>query len=144
MVRVCLNCGANPKIAKKHGLNILMTASQNRHLEIVKHVILCGADVNADSNGLTALMWAARFEHSEIVKHLVSQGANINAIEYRDGTTALIRSAENGKLEMVKCLVLLGVDINMSDMGGRTALSWALERNYPKIANYLKANGARL
>lgn len=78
MVRVCLNCGANPKIAKKHGLNILMTASQNRHLEIVKHLILCGADVNADSNGLTALMWAARFEYSEIVKHLVLQGANIN------------------------------------------------------------------
>ena len=59
----------------------LIRASHNGHLNAVKHLISCGANVNAvDLGGSTALHWAAMRGHVEICKALLEAKANKNML----------------------------------------------------------------
>ena len=62
----------------KYGDTALILASRNGHLEIVKHLLSQGADIEAKNNdGNTPLISASRGNCLEIVKYLLSQGADI-------------------------------------------------------------------
>jgi ankyrin repeat protein len=52
---------------------------QNGHIEIVKHLVEHGADVNISTDKkVTLLHIASEKGHTEIVKHLVEHGVDVN------------------------------------------------------------------
>ena len=70
--------------------NIYSDHAQGRYLEIIKHLIKSGANLNAkDNDGKTALMYAVDgIESLDIVKLLINSGADVN-IKDNDGENAL-------------------------------------------------------
>lgn len=77
----------------------LITASYNRHLEVVKYLIEQGADIHAHDD--YPLINASANGHLDVVKFLVEQGADIHAQNDR----ALRLASEFGYLEVVNYLV---------------------------------------
>lgn len=80
---------------------ILMYAVWVGNEPAVRHLIECGADVNAkDGQGATALLLAAFKDQTEIAALLIEAGADVNATA-DDGTTPLIMSRirQNQSLE---------------------------------------------
>jgi ankyrin repeat protein len=53
--------------------DLLIDASVNGHLDVVKLLIEYGADVTAKDN--QAICWACIYDHSKIVKLLIKHGA---------------------------------------------------------------------
>ena len=58
---------------------IIIYASKNEHLEVVKLLIEHGADVTADNN--YAIRWASKNKHLEVVKLLIENGAVLDVVE---------------------------------------------------------------
>ena len=82
----------------------LLEAAKCGNTEVVKYLIVRGADVNAsDSNGETPLMLAARWDNTEIAQLLIGAGANVNASNVY-GETALMIAKERGLTEIVQLL----------------------------------------
>jgi ankyrin repeat protein len=77
--------------------NLLLNASQNGSLELVKYSLEKGANIHIEF----ALSYASQNGHLEVVKYLVEQGANIHAKD----DLALREASLNGHLEIVKYLV---------------------------------------
>ena len=48
----------------------------------------------------------------------------------------------NGNIDVVKMLLNRGADIHIEDKSKWTALTWSIEKKYPKIANILLERGA--
>lgn len=107
-------------------------------LDILKHLLEQGADINATYNaGNSALIVAAWHGHMDIVGHLLSAGADV-ALENRDGDDALIWASEHGHLEIVERL--LGAGSDSLD----AALVFACENDHIEIADLLIRRGASL
>ena len=97
------------KYEKKH--DILMWTVQHGYLEIVKFLVISGANIRAKNN--YAVCKAASEGHLEIVKYLAEAGANIHV----KNDTALCWAAEGGHLDVVKYLVDAGADIHSKGNG---------------------------
>ena len=81
------------KCNKKYNNNkILIWASVNGHLEVVKYLVYLGTNIRAKDDYV--VRWASKNGRLEVVKHLVSLGANIRA---RDDY-AVKWASENGCL----------------------------------------------
>lgn len=62
------------------GAKLLMHASREGELEVVKMLRKLYVDINAtDESGMTALMWAAFFGRLNVVRYLLDCGVNVNA-----------------------------------------------------------------
>ena len=72
---------------------------------------------------------------------LIRNGADINA-ENNHGDTPLMIASQRGNLEIVKELLSYGVDVNVRDNDRNTALQYALDYDYPEVAQLLKQHGA--
>ena len=82
------------------GETALMEASENGHLNIVKHLIANGADINAtDNEGNTALMYASHCGYICTVKYLVENGSNLFH-KNESNETALLDSINEGYYEI--------------------------------------------
>lgn len=75
-----LNQGANPNTQDLEHTPVLIKAINTQDLEIVKILILKGADVNLSKNppGLTPLMLAVATNQGHIVDLLLQYGAKVN------------------------------------------------------------------
>lgn len=51
-------------------------------------------------------------------------------------------ASQRGNLEIVKELLSYGVDVNVRDNDRNTALQYALDYDYPEVAQLLKQHGA--
>ena len=126
-----------------HVLTCLMTAAHHGHLAICRLLIDKGAQLEAKSIvGWTPLHWAAERGHVEIVRLLCDRGANVEACSYdntfRPGSRPLHWAASRGHISVVKELIEeRNAEINARDYDGRTALSWARDRNKNDILAYL-------
>lgn len=92
------------------------------------------ADVNyQDEFGRTPLLQACRYNTIEVVRLLLEQKANINRqvdkvgeeSSLHVGDTALMWAAATGNVDIVSELLKYGADINLKNMEGNTALTFA-------------------
>ncbi len=84
----------------------LFNACSNGHIEIVKYLLLKGANPNEsdiEQNGDTALIQACFGGHLEIVKLLIKNGADINAKDI-NGQTALNKAYWSDNQELIDYL----------------------------------------
>ena len=95
----------------------LLYASVEGHLEVVRHLIDQGADVNVDRSFHQAL-----------------------AVP---GVTPLHAAASAGHLEVVRLLIASGARLDVKDKYGRSALQWALWKKHHQIAELLRRSGSK-
>jgi hypothetical protein len=87
---------------------LLMSASENGKLEVVRALLAASANINARrSDGSTALMLASQNGRQEIVRALLAAKADVNA-KRGDGSTALILASQNGHQEVAQLLKTAG------------------------------------
>lgn len=120
----------------------LSYASEYGYIEIVKSLIVNGADLNimTKHNGSeTALMMAVREGHTEIVHLLIDAGADID-----DVFTDLSFAAFQGDIEKIKALIDAGANVNRKDKGGETPLVRATREGHTGAAKMLIFAGANI
>ena len=93
-------------------MNNLMYASYYGHLEVVKLLILNGADVNDIINGYSSLIYASMNGFREVVKLLILNGADVNAVNV--GYSSLMYASKNGHVEIIELLLQSGANIYYS------------------------------
>ena len=93
----------------------MIIAIRLHDLEIIKHLIKKGADVNLQGKyGKTALKEACSYDYLEIVKFLVEKGADINFSD-DDNDTALRTAIRAGHPQVVNFLLDAGATIDLQD-----------------------------
>jgi len=106
----------------------------------VKNLLLENVDPNVtDEHGRTALSHASGAGHLAIVEALLVAGAWVNPHEdYDTYETPLMTAAESGRFAIVIRLVEAGADPSLHvGWAQRTPESYARDRGYIEIANYL-------
>ncbi|XP_030844334.1 uncharacterized protein LOC105443368 [Strongylocentrotus purpuratus] len=113
----------------------LHSAAHRCHLEVTKHLISQGAEVNrGDNDGISALHFAADEGHLDVTKYLISQGAEVNKGN-NDGMTPLHHAVQNGNLDVVKVLLAGGALSDTGDINGHTPLQLSSFLGYQSIAD---------
>lgn len=134
--------GADCNARQEDDITPLMLAAHLGHRDIVKTLILRGADVNAkNAYGWTALM-KALYNYDlnrgfpEIVHDLIDAGSEIETqIAY--GTRPLMLAAGYGQAEVVDELLGAGADVFARNEGGFTARTMAEYKDYVQVINQL-------
>jgi ankyrin repeat protein len=105
-VGACINDSASKG---EGGLTALQAAASVGDVDMVEHLLLRGADVNAPAavvNGVTALQAAAIKGYLRIAQILLEHGADIDAkAGIENGRMAIEGAAEFGRIDMVKLLL---------------------------------------
>lgn len=118
----------------------LIQAASNGHVDIVKALIVAGANVNRDYNHETPLIAAARKGHLAVIQALIAGGANVNQYAYTN--TALRAAAAYGHTRIVETLLKAGANVTRPDQPGFTSLMFDQTRRYPDILRLFLRYGA--
>jgi len=117
----------------------LMKAAQNGHEDIVRLLILQGANLEqADKGNYTALLLAASRNHANIVEILIKNGAQLDHQEDTLGWSALIWATKLNHVKTVKTLLKNNANKNIKDFKGFTALDWAKQNKSEILIQLLK------
>ena len=104
----------NIDIRDVYGKTPLITACQYGHINIIRQLLLYGANINSQCNNEnTSLIIASRYEKIEVVKYLLKNNANVN-IQNKCGYTALMiasTSYSNLNEKIIKLLLDYGANI---------------------------------
>ncbi|CAO0802582.1 unnamed protein product [Mucor circinelloides] len=101
----------NPNRKDKAGRTKIFSATTAGHLDKVKELVNCGADVNfKDNAGWTPLHEAALKGQYEIAKYLINQGAEVNVRGF-GLDTPLHDACNSNSPECVQLLVDAGADV---------------------------------
>jgi ankyrin repeat protein len=133
MVKILLAKGAT-----FHGGELAQAAlagNEDESVVMITALLQAGADVNsrrlfqggcaAPDYGFTALLWASYKGNKNAVKLLLAQpGIKLDETN-DDGDTALMAAAEHGHAEIVEMLLAAGANVNITDIGGETAIARA-------------------
>lgn len=115
--------------------NLLMVATINNQLDVVKILLTGGANPNSRNNfNVPVLSKAAVRGNIDIAKLLIDHGANLNGTN-DNYTTALMHAIYYDKPEMVKFLLDLEIDMDVKENSGFTAMDYA--RGKPDIIKLL-------
>jgi ankyrin repeat protein len=110
------------------------------HADTVDTLLAAGAEVNAaysETMKLTPLASAMAVGRNDIARTLIAHGADVNA-KAANELRPLHTAAARGNLESATLLLDHGADINATSSDGKTALSYAEERNHPEMVEFLK------
>ena len=110
-----------PRLNEEHGMTPLMIAARQGHVETLRELVRCGANVNRPSatprwygGPSTPIMYAIRRRHLPAVQALVDLGADINQHVLQEdgtnGTTPLI--AATGDVRIARFLLQHGANAN--------------------------------
>ncbi len=138
-----LKKGADPNIRDNKGLLPLHCAAwliQIKAMEFLIPLLKLPDDINVqDDKGRTALSWAAVAHGKDSVDFLLKNKAQMDIAD-KEGKLPFHYAAREGTVEILE--LLIPKDINVQDMNGRTALSWAADwPKYDRI-NWLLAHQA--
>ena len=114
----------------------------SRRKELVQLLVEKGADVNAmAASGATPLFFAVLRDQKDDVQFLLDHGANVNLADaYGDTILDCALHLQYGSL--VQMLVEKGADVNALDQSQHRPLTYALQMDDHKWADYLKKHGA--
>jgi ankyrin repeat protein len=110
------------------------------HAETVDALITAGAEVNAayrETMKLTPLGSAMAVGRNDLARTLIAHGADVNAKAAND-LRPLHTAAARGNVESATLLLDHGADISAITSDGKTAISYAEERNHPEMVEFLK------
>ncbi len=122
------------------GEDALMHAAIQGHREIVRYLLVNGAEANRP--GWSPLLYAAVKGDARIAWLLLSYGALVNA-GAPNGLTALMMAAREGHDELVSFLLENKADPNLATDAGLTALAIARKGERAGIAAMLLKAGAK-
>lgn len=133
------------KKVKIEKASILMIAIYyNVNLEIIKNLIIIGANVNIkDENKNTPLLYAALYYNNpEIIDLLINSGADINNRNIL-GANAVMIALYNNNIEVFDRIIKRGGDVNCQNNGGWSSLmSIAFDFRPLEMAKKLVENGS--
>ena len=121
-----------PQSAKARGGpcgTALHSASFEGHLQVVRHLIRHGVDVNVrNTENSTSFLFASREGHCDVVQYLLDHGADL---ESRDKwhSSPLTMAAYFGHVEVVRLLLEHNADVNSQDQYGYTPLHDTMEND---------------
>jgi ankyrin repeat protein len=141
-----LDLAANYNTSTREGTTPLEYAAMKGNIEVVKLLLLNGANIHLkDEGGETPFFTACAFGHSDIAELLAEKGANIDEPNIY-GTTPLIIASLTGRTAVVKFLLDKGANVNTRDGLGNTPLSAAKKMSLkpqPEIVKLLEERGAK-
>lgn len=111
--------------------------------DLVRQLIVQGANVNAQQYWLTPLMIAARDNQPEIARILVASGALVNARDER-GETPLMIAARKGHEAVAQVLIDNKAMVDELDKSFETALLHAAWDGRANMVKFLLENGANI
>ena len=119
--------------------NPLLAACRGGHTEIVRHLLLTGADVHFDDDvALRVTVGEAKKNATQIAEVLLRGGADVRA----GGGTLVQTAVANGDISLVRLLAVHGADVNATRDGGERALCTALRQRQFKMVWFLLSVGA--
>ncbi len=93
-------------------------------------------------NTATLLHSAVYNAQLEVVEELLRRNAEVN-VRNSDGATPLHDCASKGTEEIAAALLKAGADVTLRNKAGFTPIEWAVQRNRPAMAEFLRRNSAR-
>ncbi|KAH9101489.1 hypothetical protein AeMF1_021780 [Aphanomyces euteiches] len=119
------------------------TSGQQDNPEVVRELIMHGANVNAtDKGGNSPLYWASLRGHLNTVKELLANDARVNISNHRD-ETPLHKAVENGYLKIVVQLLNQNPNVNKETYENKTPLYWAVAKGNLDIVHVLLNKNAK-
>ncbi|KAI1296529.1 Protein fem-1 -like protein B [Halotydeus destructor] len=126
------------------GTTALWCAAAFGHINVVKTLMLFGADVNHATKALSTPLRAACFEgRLDIVSCLLANGADLS-IANKFNNTCLMIAAYRGHLQIVEYLLSQDCNSNSQAKCGGTALHFAAETGNLEIVKCLLENNAAI
>jgi len=126
--------------------SILIETIKNLQKELIKYLILKGADVNkSNSKGVTPLMFAIMYfpQDMTIIEYLINHQADIE-VKDKSGNTPLTGAIGARRNKALKVLLKHGADINAPNKKGYTPIMLAVASNNAEIFKLLMKKGANL
>jgi len=147
-IRKLLSAGANPNATYKNGNTVLHMATVRGHGDIVRSLLLGGADPNAGAvnDSATPLILASASGKRDIVQLLIDSGGDVNRRTTSDlvFVAAEAQIAVQAKIEMWKFRPAMGHLVGDGTGGGSTALMFASAEGDAEIVKALLKAGARV
>lgn len=138
--RSLLDAHARIDWANQAGETALMHAAIQGHLEVVRLLLVRGAEVNR--NGWTPLIYAAVKGSVPIARLMLAYGAKIDA-GAPNGYTALMMAVRENHQELAAFLLANHADVNARTDSGLGALGIAQKADNVPIVNLLVKSGAK-
>jgi ankyrin repeat protein len=139
LVRLALNCGADPNHASEDGETPLLACATAGNVSAAEILVAAGASfAMQDRHGKTASHRAAETGHDELLRYLLTHGAEVDARD-SDGNTALMFAQTPGA---VTILCDAGASVSAASNVGLTALHFAIEYNNAAVVRALLSRGA--
>jgi len=140
IVQLLIEAGADPRKTNLSGESVLETALKNRRMRIAERLIAVGAPFEGDR--LLFEMVNAGVSDRDVYRLLARHGARFDVVD-ANGKTPLLLAIEQERPALVKQLILHGADVNQPGRDGTRPLTAANRLGAERIAQLLKANGAK-
>jgi len=126
-IEILINAGADVNQSK--GLTPMHFAAKAGNLDLMKILLVNGADLSQCKTAPTPMHLAVKEGHIQVVKLLLANGVDINIRDSRDGYP--IDIAAKGNIEIVKLLMKAGAIISDD------AIYNAIDGNHDSILSYI-------
>jgi ankyrin repeat protein len=151
---LCHN-GADVDVRGEIGRIPLHSAAWYGDVEVVRVLLNCKADVNAQSDeGWTPIHFVSQGHQGTVILNvfqslrdvaqlLLEHGANVDAEDSSSGQTPLHVTMEYNNAEVVRVLLEHGANVDAEDSSGRTPFQIASAKGYSEIMKLLSEHGAK-
>lgn len=123
--------------------SLLLEAVSDSDLDMIKHFVKAGADVNhANKIGVTPMLRACLRGSLDIIRYLMEVGAKVD-VNDQYGTSTLAIASEFSSLDVVEYILAHSrQDIDHCDITRKTALFYAVEKGKADVSSLLLQHGA--